>query len=130
MKDIILPWMRQYRWPLLIVINLIPFLLKIAMYPLGGMLDIFAFPFVFGGLAFVNYKLFDKPVHYFIIQFYQLVCMFCSGCISTYLYYHNISSDSLTPVVGNYMVIAGSVIIVVITVITGYKKINGEIGLY
>ena len=93
------------------------------MYSFGAPLEILMFPPVFAVLTFMNYNSFEKTLHYVMIQSYLLVCMFCSGCISTYLYYHNISGDNMTPAIGLLMILLGSVIVVITTVITSLVKI-------
>ena len=52
----------------------------------------------------------------------MLICMVCAGCASTYLYYHNVSDDSMTPVIGELMTRLGADISIVTTVITSVVK--------
>ena len=122
MKDKALRWAKKYRWPLFIVINMLPFALNITMYRFGAPLEIVAFLPVFLVLTSLNYDFFDKTLHYVIIQFYLLVCMICSGYISTYLYYNNISSDHMTSGIGMGLVFLGTIIVVITTIVNGIIK--------
>jgi hypothetical protein len=122
MKNGIILFIKKYKWVLFLTLNMIPFALDIAMYSLGGMFDLAMFSPVFLVLTFLNYSFFDKTFHYVIIQFWLLICVFCSGCLSTYLYYNNISNDPLTPIVGDLMVVCGTVIVLITTIITAFVK--------
>lgn len=122
MKDKVLRWVKKYKWPLFIVINMLPFALNITMYRFGAGLEIVAFLPVFSMLTSLNYDFFDKTLHYVIIQFYLLVCIFCSGYISTYLYYNNISSDHMTKGIGTGLAFLGTIIAIITTIVTGIIK--------
>ncbi len=122
MKSKVLGLIKKYKWPLFLVINILPFVIDLTLFSFGSPIDVVLFPPVFFTLTFLNYYFFDKTLHYVIIQFYIFVCMFCSGCFSTYLYYHNVSNDPMTPAVGVFMVILGTVIIAITTTITSIIK--------
>ena len=113
-----------YKVPLLILINTLPFAMDILFYSIGGIDNLYLFLPAFAALTILNYRYTNKVVHYIIIQFYLLVCLFSSGCISTHLYYNNISDDPMTPAIGMLLVFAGSIVIVITTVITGIVKRN------
>ena len=107
---------------MLILINALPFAMDILFYSNGGMDNLFLFIPAFAGLTMLNYHFTNQVVHYIIIQFYFLVCLISSGCISTHLYYNNISDDPMTPAIGMLLVYSSSIVVVITTVITGIAK--------
>ena len=113
-----------YKLPLLIMINTNPFALNVMFYSIGCMDEIYLFLPIFAALTTLNYYFCNKTAHYVIIQIYLLVCSISSGCISTYLYYKNVSSDPMTPAVGMLLVFWGAVIVIITTIITGIIKRN------
>ena len=82
---------------------------------------IFAVMF-FAGLTVLNYRNCQKVIPYILYQAFMLVCIICAGYASTYLYYHNISNDFMTPVVGELMTLLGASISIVATVISAVVK--------
>lgn len=107
---------------LLFFINTIPFALDVIFYSNGAMDNFYLFLPVFALLTILNYYYFDKVAHYIIVQIYLLACLILSGCISTHLYYNNISHDAMTPAVGMLLVYAGSIVVVITTVISAIVK--------
>ena len=107
---------------LLILINTVPFALDVIFYSNGSMDNFYLFLPVFALLTILNYYYFDKVAHYVIIQVYLLACLISSGCISTHLYYNNISNDPMTPAVGMLLVYSGSIVVVITTVISAIVK--------
>lgn len=112
----------KYKWIFLILINAFPFILDAFFYPMGAMVDLFLFLPVFTGLTVLNYKNCQKVIPYSLYQAFMLVCIICTGYASTYLYYHNVSNDSMTPVVGEFMTLLGASINIFATVITAAIK--------
>ena len=112
----------RYKWIFLLLINVLPFALDVFFYPAGAPLDLGLFLPVFTGLTVLNYKNCKKVIPYILYQAFMLICIICAGCVSTYLYYHNVSNDFLTPVVGKLMTLLGAGINVVVTVITSVVK--------
>jgi len=119
-------FLSKYKLLFLFLINTIPFALNVLFYSNGGVDDLYLFLPVFGSLTVLNYRFTDKVVHYIIIQFYHLVCLVSSGCISTHLYYNNISDDPMTPAIGMLLVYSSSIVVVITTVITGFVKRNSD----
>lgn len=111
-----------YKFPLLIIINTLPFALDVLFYSNGGVDNLYWFIPAFAALTILNYRFTNKVVHYIIIQFYILVCLISSGCISTHLYYNNISDDPMTPAIGMLLVYSSSIVVVITTVIAGIAK--------
>ena len=112
----------KYKWVFLLLINALPFVLDVIFYPAGAMVDLYLFLPVFTGLTVLNYKNCQKVIPYCLYQAFMLICIVCAGYASTYLYYHNISNDILTPVVGKLMTLLGASISIVATVITAVVK--------
>ena len=112
----------KYKIPLLILINTIPFALDVIFYSNGSVDNFYLFFPIFAVLTILNYYFSNKVSHFVILQVYLLACLIFSGCISTHLYYTNISDDSMTPAIGMLSAYAGSVVVVITTVITGIVK--------
>lgn len=112
----------KYKWILLLLINALPFGLGVIFYSAAAPADLVLFLPVFTGLTVLNYKNSQKVIPYILYQVFMLICIICAGYASTHLYYHNISNDSLTPVVGELMTLLGTSISVVATVITVIVK--------
>lgn len=112
----------KYKWVFLLLINALPFGLDIIFYSAGAMGDLFLFLPVFIGLTVLNYKNCQKITPYVLYQAFMLICIICTGYASTYLYYHNVSNDFMTPVVGELMTLLGASISIVATVITAVVK--------
>ena len=112
----------KYKWVFLLLINALPFGLDIIFYSAGAMGDLFLFLPVFIGLTVLNYKNCQKIIPYVLYQAFMLICIICTGYASTYLYYHNVSNDFMTPVVGELMTLLGASISFVATVITAVVK--------
>ena len=115
-------WIFKYKWLWVMLLNTAPFALDIALYPEGLPADITLFPPVFLLLTMLNYHVFEKTWHYVLMQTHMLLCMACSGITSTYLYYHNISSDPMTPAIGLFAVLLGAGIIIITTGISALIK--------
>ncbi len=112
----------KYKWILLILINTLPFLLNGIFYITGGLDDIYLFIPIFALLSFLNFKNCNKILHYISLQTYILFCSVCCGYVTTYLYYHNISNDSLTPIAGMVIVLFQCAINLIVTAITAAVK--------
>ena len=112
----------KYKWPLLILVNTLPFALFVLFYPGGIMRDILLFLPFFAGLTALNFQNCNKPLHFIFIQMYILICLVGSGYASTYLYYHNISNDSMTPVAGQVVVALEAATNIVTTAIAAVFK--------
>ena len=112
----------KYRWIFLFLINALPFVLDVLFYTTGAMDNLYLFLPIFAGLAALNYRNCQKVVPYILYQVFMLICIICAGYASTYLYYHNVSNDFMTPVVGELMTQLGVSISIVATVITSVVK--------
>ena len=112
----------KYKWMFLLLINALPFGLDVIFYSFGVMDDLFLFLPVFAGLTVLNYKNSQKLIPYILYQAFMLICIICAGYASTYLYYHNVSNDSMTPVVGEFLTLLGVSISIVATFITAVGK--------
>ena len=112
----------KYKWMFLLLINALPFALDVTFYSVGAMVDLYLFLPIFAGLTVLNYRNCQKVVPYILYQAFMLVCIICDGYASTYLYYHNVSNDFMTPVVGELMTFSGASISIVATVITAVVK--------
>ena len=112
----------KYKWIFLFLINALPFVLDVLFYTTGGMDNVFLFLPIFAGLTLLNYRNCQKVVPYILYQAFMLICIICAGYASTYLYYHNVSNDSMTPAVGEIMTRLGASISIVATVITSVVK--------
>ena len=112
----------KYKWIFLFLINALPFVLDVLFYTTGKMDDLYLFLPIFAGLTALNYRNCQKVIPYILYQAFMLVCIICAGYASTYLYYHNISNDFMTPVVGELMTLLGASISIVATVITSVVK--------
>ena len=112
----------KYKWILLLLINALPFGLDVTFYSVGAMVDLYLFLPIFAGLTVLNYRNCQKVVPYILYQAFMLVCIICDGYASTYLYYHNVSNDSMTPVVGMFMTLLCASISIVATLITAVVK--------
>lgn len=109
-------------WIFLILINALPFVLDVLFYTMGKMDNLFLFLPIFAGLTALNYRNCKKVIPYILYQAFMHICIICAGYTSTYLYYHNVSNDSMTPVVGEFMTFLGASISIVATVITAVVK--------
>ena len=112
----------KYKWIFLFLINALPFVLDVLFYTTGKMDDLYLFLPIFAGLTLLNYRNCQKVIPYILYQAFMLICIVCAGYASTYLYYHNISNDFMTPVVGELMTLLGASISIVATVITSVVK--------
>lgn len=112
----------KYKWILLLLINALPFGFDVIFYSAGAPADLVLFLPVFIGLTVLNYKISQKLIPYILYQAFMLICIICSGYASTYLYYHNISNDFMTLVVGEFMTLLGVSISVFVTVVTSVVK--------
>ena len=107
----------------LLLINALPFGLDVLFYTMGKMDNLFLFLPIFAGLTALNYRNCQKVVLYILYQAFMLICIICAGYASTYLYYHNVSNDFMTPVVGELMTLLGASISIVATLITAVVKV-------
>ena len=112
----------KYKWIFLFLINALPFVLDVLFYTTGAMDILHLFLPIFAGLTLLNYINCQKVIPYILYQAFMLVCIICAGYASTYLYYHNISNDSMTPVVGELMTLLGVSINIIVTVVTAVIK--------
>ena len=112
----------KYKWIFLFLINALPFVLDVRFYTTGKVDNLFLFLPIFAGLTVLNYRNCQKVVPFILYQAFMLICIICAGYASTYLYYHNVSNDSMTPVVGMFMTILGASISIVATLITAVVK--------
>ena len=87
-------------WLCLLVINALPFVLNICFYHTGSMDDLVLFLPVFVLLTLLNFRTCKEAKYFVFVQGFMLVCIMISNVISTELYYHLISDDAMTPVVG------------------------------
>ena len=106
----------KYKWIFLFLINALPFVLDVLFYTTGAMDNLYLFLPIFAGLTLLNYRNCQKVIPYILYQAFMLVCIICAGYASTYLYYHNVSNDFMTPVVGKLMMLLGASISIVATV--------------
>ena len=112
----------KYKWIFLFLINALPFALDVLFYTTGAMDNLYLFLPIFAGLTLLNYRNCQKVIPYILYQAFMLVCIICAGYASTYLYYHNVSNDFMTPVVGELVTLLGASISIVATVITSVVK--------
>ena len=112
----------KYKWIFLFLINALPFVLDVLFYTTGKMDNLFLFLPIFAGLTVLNYRNCPKVAPYILYQSFMLICIICAGYASTYLYYHNVSNDSMTPVVGEFITLLGASISIVATLITAVVK--------
>ena len=112
----------KYKWIFLFLINALPFVLDVLFYTTGFMDNLYLFLPIFAGLTLLNYRNCQKVIPYILYQAFMLIYIVCAGYASTYLYYHNISNDFMTPVVGELMTLLGASISIVATVITSVVK--------
>ena len=112
----------KYKWMLLLLISAFPFVLDVIFYPVGAMVDLYLFLPIFAGLTTLNYLSCQKTIPYIFYQVFILICIICDGYVSTYLYYHNVSNDSMTPTVGMLMTLWGVSISIIVTVVTSVAK--------
>ena len=113
----------KFKWMLLLLINAFPFILDVLFYTTGKVDNLSLFLPIFAGLTALNYRNCQKVVPYILYQFFMLICIVCAGYASTYLYYHNVSNDFMTPAVGELMTLLGASISIVATVITAVVKV-------
>lgn len=112
----------KYKWIFLFLINALPFGLDVLFFTMGGMDNVFLFLPILAGLTALNYRNCQKVVPFILYQAFMLICIICADYASTYLYYHNVSNDSMTPVVGMFMTILCASISIVATLITAVVK--------
>ena len=112
----------KYKWIFLFLINALPFVLDVLFYTTGAMDNLYLFLPIFAGLTVLNYRNCPKVAPYILYQAFMLICIICAGYASTYLYYHNVSNDSMTPVVGEFITLLGASISIVATLITAVVK--------
>ena len=112
----------KYKWIFLFLINALPFVLDVLFYTTGSMDDLYLFLPIFAGLTALNYRNCQKVVPYILYQVFMLICIICAGYASIYLYYHNVSNDFMTPIVGEFTTLLGASISIIATVITAVVK--------
>lgn len=106
----------------LALVNACPFILDILCYSYGEMPDLYLFLPIILALTALNYSACKRILPYVLIQGFMLLCEVTAGSVSTLLYYHNVSSDVLSPAIGLGMTLIGSAIILVITTVTSIIK--------
>ena len=118
----------KYKWIFLLLINGLPFMLVVILYPIASSLELFLFLPVFAGLTVLNYMNCKKTIPYILYQAFILICIICAGYASTSLYYHHISNDFMTPVVGEFMTVLQAGINIIATFVTAIVKavLNSE----
>ena len=112
----------KHKWMLLLLINALPFGLDVLFFTMGVMDNLYLFLPILAGLTALNYRNCQKVVPFILYQAFMLICIICAGYASTYLYYHNVSNDFMTPVVGELMTILQAGFNVVATAITAIVK--------
>lgn len=112
----------KHKWLWLIFINILPFVLNVVFYENGATDDLILFLPIFAGLTVLNFRNTTKTLHFIFIQLLILVCIVCSGHINTSLYYHNISDDYMTPVVGKFFVYLESATDIITTVVLAVRR--------
>jgi hypothetical protein len=112
----------KYKWIFLFLINALPFVLDVLFYTTGKMDNLFLFLPIFAGLTALNYRNCQKVVPFILYQAFMLICIICAGYASTYLYYHNVSNDFMTPVLGKFITLLCAGISIVATLITAVVK--------
>lgn len=112
----------KFKWPLLVLINVFPFLLNVLFYTNGFMDDLFLFLPILAGLTVLNYLNCTKVVHFVLLQVFMLVCLICSGYAATYLHYHNIVEEVLTLIVGQLFVLLEAATNIIVTLVTAILK--------
>ena len=112
----------KHKWMLLLLINALPFGLDVLFFTTGGMDNLFLFLPIFAGLTALNYRNCQKVVPFILYQAFMLICIICAGYASVYLYYHNVSNDSMTPVLGMFITLLCAGISIVATLITAVVK--------
>ena len=112
----------KHKWMLLLLINALPFGLDVLFFTTGGMDNVFLFLPILAGLTALNYRNCQKVVPFILYQAFMLICIICAGYASTYLYYHNVSNDSMTPVLGMFITLLCAGISIVATLITAVVK--------
>ena len=112
----------KYKWIFLFLINALPFGLDVLFFTTGGMDNVFLFLPILAGLTALNYRNCQKVVPFILYQAFMLICIICAGYASTYLYYHNVSNDSMTPVLGMFITLLCASISIVATLITAVIK--------
>ena len=110
-----------YKWLWLILINALPFALNVLFYKNGGMDDVFLFLPIFAGLTYLNYRN-CNTAQFIGFQAWILLGVIVSGYASTYLYYHNVSNDSMTPPVGQLVVMLEAAAVIVVSAMTAIVK--------
>lgn len=88
------------RWLLLLLINAAPFVLNVLFYTSGSIDELVWFVPVLLALTVCNLKNTNKFWHYLVLNLFDILCIVALGAAAVYLYYHNISSDPETPLVG------------------------------
>ena len=112
----------KHKWMLLLLINALPFGLDVLFFTTGGMDNLFLFLPIFAGLTALNYRNCQKVVPFILYQAFMLICIICAGYASVYLYYHNVSNDFMTPVLGKFITLLCAGISIVATLITAVVK--------
>ena len=112
----------KYKWIFWFLINALPFVLDVLFYTTGKVDNLYLFLPIFAVLTALNYRNCQKVVPYILYQVFMLICIICAGYATTYLYYHNVSNDFMTPVVGKLVTLLDASISVVATVITSVVK--------
>ena len=84
--------------------------------------DLILFLPVFVGLTVLNLKNCDRVLPFLLLQALILVCTVVSGYLSSFLYYHLISDDYLTPVIGELFVLLEVAVNVIVTPIAAIFK--------
>ena len=109
-----------YKLPLLILINILPFALNVLFYRTGAVDDYLLHVPILIGLSILNYKNSSKVSQLLLLHMLILICTVSAGFASSYLYYHNVSNDSMTPIIFQLMLIIEvtvSIISMTVTVI-------------
>ena len=99
-----------------------------AMFPAGGVVDIFFFLIAVIHILYFA-AVITKPWQHFLLSL-NLAISYCGGVIlNTWLYYNNICDDAMTPIVGRAIILnAAAVFLIVIASSYVYKYIKNALG--
>ena len=88
---------------ILVFINIIPFMLFIPFYANGALigLTLLLFLLIQSVLNLINFVFTQKYSFYLFLNLLMIVTNSVCSSVTTRLYYHNISSDSMTLVLGD-----------------------------
>ena len=110
--------MKKLKFIAITLANYVPVLCACLFYKGGAPVEWLLYIMLQIVLIVLNYALSNKRLELSFFNVNLFISTILANALSTYLYYHNVSSDSETPAVGELGVIVGAIFVFVLSLIS------------